>query len=201
MLQMTTEDLLPGDLVSLLRQRQVPSPAAAPTPAAAAGAAGGNSEGGRDKRAKANFSDGPLATSSGSANGGAVANAAAARKPAITMEVVPCDMVLLSGSAVVNESSLTGESVPQMKDALKVLYDYNVLAHACMVFIFSCGGPEKVLKAVLNEVIKVDNYPIIACCGKPSDSYPSSCSSCLLLTCHYFSCDSSRAMERLLYGP
>jgi len=113
-MQMTTEDLLPGDLVSLLRQRQ------APTPAGATGAAaGGNGEGGRDKRAKANFSDGPLATSP---SNGAVTNpgAPAARKPAITMEVVPCDMVLLSGSAVVNESSLTGESVPQMKDALKV---------------------------------------------------------------------------------
>jgi cation-transporting ATPase 13A1 len=31
---------------------------------------------------------------------------------------VPCDAVILSGSAVVNEASLTGESIPQLKEAL-----------------------------------------------------------------------------------
>ena len=32
--------------------------------------------------------------------------------------IVPCDCVIVRGSAVVNEATLTGESIPQMKDAL-----------------------------------------------------------------------------------
>jgi len=42
---------------------------------------------------------------------------AAARKHGT--DAVPCDCLILHGSAVVNEATLTGESVPQMKDALK----------------------------------------------------------------------------------
>jgi len=40
------------------------------------------------------------------------------RLPTSSGDVVPCDCVILSGSAVINEATLTGESVPQMKEAL-----------------------------------------------------------------------------------
>lgn len=33
-------------------------------------------------------------------------------------EVMPCDLILLNGSCIMNESMLTGESVPCIKNAL-----------------------------------------------------------------------------------
>jgi cation-transporting ATPase 13A1 len=80
---MTTEELLPGDLVSLKGNRvskAITKPGAPGTPAA---------PGARP----------PM--------------------PMPGSDIVPCDCLVLSGSAVVNESSLTGESVPLMKDAVQ----------------------------------------------------------------------------------
>jgi len=37
--------------------------------------------------------------------------------------VLPCDLVLLTGSAIVNESILTGESIPVMKQSLPIIKD------------------------------------------------------------------------------
>ena len=41
--------------------------------------------------------------------------------------VVPCDCLVVAGSAVVNEASLTGESVPQMKDSVDDSDDDRIL--------------------------------------------------------------------------
>ena len=37
---------------------------------------------------------------------------------ASNFKVVPCDFLLLNGSCVVNESILTGESIPLIKDSI-----------------------------------------------------------------------------------
>jgi len=42
-------------------------------------------------------------------------------------KVLPCDMLLLNGSCVVNESILTGESIPLIKDSIVGLPEDEIL--------------------------------------------------------------------------
>lgn len=42
--------------------------------------------------------------------------------------VIPCDIILLSGTVVMNESMLTGESVPSIKNPIPLTNDvYNFI--------------------------------------------------------------------------
>jgi cation-transporting ATPase 13A1 len=84
--------LLPGDIISV-KTAAVKLSGAAATPAISNGAAG-EAQGEKQKPKDA------LEESTG---------------------IVPCDCVLLHGDAVVNEATLTGESVPQMKDAMQAV--------------------------------------------------------------------------------
>ncbi|KAL4433179.1 hypothetical protein ABPG74_010874 [Tetrahymena malaccensis] len=44
-----------------------------------------------------------------------------------TFKYLPCDMLILSGTCVVNESVLTGESVPQIKDSIEKVHGDEIL--------------------------------------------------------------------------
>mmetsp|Transcript_7558 Transcript_7558/g.19198 ORF Transcript_7558/g.19198 Transcript_7558/m.19198 type:complete len:1480 (-) Transcript_7558:51-4490(-) len=94
--EISTADLLPGDIVELTA---VPPPSAPES-------------------------------DSGAKDGAAAASTPpAVPEQKIAPDIVPCDCIILRGEAVVSEASLTGESAPQMKDALQRAVDRPLDVH------------------------------------------------------------------------
>ena len=85
--KISTEDLLPGDIISMNPKSGTKSSEETVDPKAI-----------KDKNSSA---------------------AATPQQAIVPNEVIPCDCVIIRGSAVVNEATLTGESIPQMKDMIK----------------------------------------------------------------------------------
>lgn len=91
---LSTKDLLPGDLFSITYQTR----ASVGTTAVGSSPSAGN-PGQQQPQQGGNIN------------------------PTAMSDIVPCDCLLLTGSAIVNEASLTGESVPQMKEAVTEEFD------------------------------------------------------------------------------
>ena len=53
--------------------------------------------------------------------------------------VLPCDLVMINGGAIVNEAILTGESIPVMKASLPVLHTENYQINECSKYTLYGG--------------------------------------------------------------
>ena len=87
---------------------------------------------------------------------------------------VPCDVLLLKGECVVNESLLTGESVPQIKDCLFSNFsdenNENLLMHEKHKNMVIFGGTQIVIASsntsgATTDVKKIKNPPDGGCIG------------------------------------
>ena len=80
--------------------------------------------------------------------------------------MVPCDLLLLKGSCIVDESLLTGESVPQMKESIEEVDDQSSLlnfeTHSKIHVVF-CGT--KVVQTTNNKHIAGLKSPDNGCIG------------------------------------